>query len=66
MKRGKQRMQTEPTLQILSRRQEMTVRQYAQHEQVTVVTVRRWISKGAIQVRRTPSGGVRIVTAPPK
>lgn len=41
---------------------EWTVRQYAEHEQVTIVTVRRWIQKGAIQVRRTPSGGVRVVT----
>lgn len=41
---------------------EMTVREYAEHERVTIVTVRRWIAKGAITVRRTPSGGVRVVT----
>ena len=37
-----------------------TVKQFAQKEQVDPRTVRRWIEKGAVQVRRTPSGGIRI------
>lgn len=40
---------------------EFTVREYAKIEQVDERTVRRWIAKGAVQVRRTPSGGIRIV-----
>lgn len=40
---------------------ELTVKQYAADEQVTEKTVRRWIDKGAVEVRRTPGGGVRIV-----
>lgn len=56
----------EPTLQIHGpgRRVEFTVRQFAEREQVTVVTVRRWIEKRAVQTRRTPGGGIRIVEKP--
>lgn len=40
---------------------EFKVRDYARKEQVTEQTVRNWIAKGAVEVRRTPGGGVRIV-----
>jgi predicted site-specific integrase-resolvase len=40
---------------------ELTVKQYARVEQVTPRTVWNWISKGAVPVRRTPGGGVRVV-----
>ena len=40
---------------------EYTVKAYARREQVAERTVRRWIEKGAVAVRRTPGGGVRIV-----
>lgn len=39
----------------------LTAGEYAAIERVTVRTVRRWISKGAVSVRRTPGGGIRIV-----
>jgi len=39
---------------------EWKVREYAALERVTPRTVKRWIEKGAIAVRRTPGGGVRI------
>lgn len=39
---------------------ELTVKQYARREQVTERTVRLWIAKGAVEIRRTPGGGVRI------
>lgn len=42
---------------------ELTVKQYAAIEQVTTRTVRRWIVKGAVTVRRTPGGGLRIPTS---
>lgn len=42
------------------RPQEWKVREYAELERVTTRTVKRWIEKGAITVRRTPGGGVRI------
>lgn len=57
-------MNTEPSLQVIgSKRQtvEWTVRQYAQREQVSVVTVRRWVQKGALEIRRTVGGGIRII-----
>lgn len=41
--------------------QELTVKEYAAVERVDERTVRRWIEKGAVHVRRTPGGGVRIV-----
>lgn len=39
---------------------ELTVKELASRERVTVRTVRRWIDKGALDVRRTPGGGLRI------
>lgn len=39
---------------------ELTVKEYAKREQVTERTVWNWIEKGAVEVRRTPGGGVRI------
>ncbi len=58
---------SEPTLRIFgpnmpgTPRRELTVREYALHERVTERTVWNWIDKKAIDVRRTPGGGVRIV-----
>lgn len=40
---------------------ELTVKQLAEREGVTQRTVRRWIDKGAVNVRRTPGGGIRVV-----
>lgn len=40
---------------------ELTVKEYAAVERVTVRTVQRWIDKGAISVRRTPGGGLRVL-----
>lgn len=40
---------------------EYTVKEFAAIERVDERTVRRWIVKGAIDVRRTPGGGIRIV-----
>lgn len=40
---------------------EYTVREFAKTEQVDTSTVRRWIVKGAVVVRRTPGGGIRII-----
>lgn len=40
---------------------ELTVKEFAAKERVDERTVRRWIVKGAVQVRRTPGGGIRIV-----
>lgn len=40
---------------------ELTVKELAAAERVTEKTVRRWIDKGAVETRRTPGGGVRIV-----
>lgn len=42
-------------------RTELTVKEYAAAERVTERTVYNWIGKGAVQVRRTPGGGVRVV-----
>ena len=39
---------------------EFTVKEYAARERVDERTVRRWIVKGAVNVRRTPGGGIRI------
>lgn len=44
---------------------EFTVRAYASREQVNERTVRRWIVKGAVQIRRTAGGGIRIVEPRP-
>lgn len=40
---------------------EYRVRAFAAKEGVDERTVRRWIAKGAVQVRRTPGGGIRII-----
>ena len=40
---------------------ELTVKEYAAIERVTIRTVQNWIAKGALQVRRTPGGQIRIV-----
>lgn len=40
---------------------ELTVREFAQAERVTDRTVRRWIAKGALAVRYTAGGGIRIL-----
>ena len=40
---------------------ELTVKELAAKERVDERTVRRWIEKGAVDVRRTPGGGVRII-----
>jgi hypothetical protein len=45
----------------VTRQHEFTVKEYAHRERVDESTVRRWISKGAVAVRRTPGGGIRIV-----
>lgn len=42
---------------------EYTVKDYARREQVTERTVHRWIEKGAVHVRRTAGGGIRIIDA---
>jgi excisionase family DNA binding protein len=47
-------------------REEFTVKEYAEREQVHEQTVRRWIVKGAVTVRKTPGGGVRIVSDAPR
>lgn len=40
---------------------EYTVKELAIKERVTRRTVYNWIDKGAVDIRRTPGGGVRIV-----
>lgn len=40
---------------------EFTVKEMALRERVDERTVRRWIAKGAVDIRRTPGGGIRIV-----
>lgn len=39
---------------------ELTVKEFAHQERVTERTVWNWIAKGAVQIRRTPGGGIRI------
>jgi excisionase family DNA binding protein len=39
---------------------ELTVKEFAQVERVDQRTVWRWIAKGAVDVRRTPGGRIRI------
>ena len=46
----------------MSGKQELTVKELAHKERVDERTVRRWIVKGAVDVRRTPGGGIRIRT----
>lgn len=43
---------------------ELTIKEYASLERVTERTVKNWIAKGAITVRRTPGGRVRIQPDP--
>lgn len=45
---------------------ELKVKEYAAAERVTTRTVWHWIAKGAVSVRRTPGGGVRILTKSPE
>lgn len=40
---------------------ELTIKEFAAQERVDERTVRRWIEKGAVEIRRTPGGGIRIV-----
>ena len=40
---------------------ELTVREFAAIERVTERTVYRWIEDGAVEYRRTPGGGIRIL-----
>lgn len=42
---------------------EFTVREVAERERVSQRTVRRWIEKGAVIIRKTPGGGVRVLLA---
>lgn len=44
---------------------EFTIRKYAARHDVTPTTVRRWIAKGAVEVRRTPGGQIRILEREP-
>jgi predicted site-specific integrase-resolvase len=44
---------------------EYTVKELAYLDQVDERTVRRWIEKGAVHVRRTIGGGIRIVLTHP-
>lgn len=44
-----------------AQRNELTVKEYAAKERVHERTVRRWIRHGAVQIRRTPGGHVRIL-----
>ena len=48
------------TPKVTIQARELTVKEYAIHERVTTRTVWTWISKGAIPVRRTPGGSVRV------
>ncbi len=45
----------------MTQRIELTVREYAALERVTPKTVWRWIDKGALNVRRTHGGRIRII-----
>lgn len=40
---------------------EYTVKQFAAQEGVTKWTVYLWIRKGAVVIRKTPGGGIRII-----
>lgn len=46
---------------MMDEEQEFKVGAFAEKEGVTERTVRTWIQKGAVRVRRTPGGGVRIL-----
>lgn len=45
----------------MTHRTELTVKEFAAHERVTERTVRTWVSKGAVPIRRTPGGYIRIL-----
>ena len=47
----------------MSQHHEYTARQFASREGVHVRTVWRWVTKGALPIRRTPSGRIRIIQA---
>lgn len=49
-----------PTKNSEAPRMELTIKEYAGIERVSERTVRNWIAKGAVDVRRTPGGRVRI------
>jgi hypothetical protein len=56
----------QPTMQVFGRGataggHELTVKEYAARQRVTERTVWTWVRKQAVQVRRTPGGGVRIL-----
>ncbi len=56
--------QNEPQMMVMgrgARHAELTVKEYAQRQRVTERTVWTWVRKQAVQVRRTPGGGVRII-----
>lgn len=58
-------MNTEPSLHIHGPRRktvEWTIAEYAAYERVDERTVRRWVAKGAVLVRKTPGGGIRVLT----
>lgn len=40
---------------------EHTVKEYAAKERVSERTVYNWLGKGAVEYRRTPGGGIRIM-----
>lgn len=40
---------------------ELTVKEYARYERVCERTVWYWIQKGAVLIRHTPGGGVRVL-----
>jgi len=49
---------------IESRRKELKVKEYAKLERVSEITVRRWIAKGALKVKRIGVGKlIRIVVS---
>lgn len=39
----------------------LTIKEYAAREKVDERTVRRWIAKGAVEIRRTPGGRPRVL-----
>jgi excisionase family DNA binding protein len=43
------------------RPRELTVKEFAVLEQVTERTVYRWLARKAVEHRRTPGGGIRIL-----
>jgi excisionase family DNA binding protein len=48
---------------VLHNHPELTIREFAELERVHERTVRLWIHKGALRVRRTPGGRIRIPRA---